>query len=185
MDKRFVIRMVYRTTLWVAVFAVVISLAAVPQLSAQTQDNQRVSPSQADPAQPPAMQRPETTPAEPKAEPDMNSQNPQQDIDRPKDQDQMKDQNRDQDRSRVSQGDRDRDTDQADVKAFDQFLDGHPEVAKELRSNPSLVDDQQFVSSHPGLQEFLESHPNVRKEIKAHPEAFMNKENKYDKQEQH
>ena len=179
MDKNFVIRTISRTTLWAAAFAVVISLAAVPQLSAQSQDNQRVTPSQAEPAQPPAMQRPETTPAEPKAEPDMNSQDPHQEMDQRKDQDQ--------DRSRVSQGDRDRDRDidQADVKAFDQFLDSHPEVAKDLRSNPSLVDDHQFVSSHPGLQEFLQSHPNIRKEIKAHPEAFMNKEKKYENQEQH
>ena len=112
------------------------------------------------------MQRPETTPVEPKAEPEINSQNPQ-DMDKSKDQD----------RSRVSQGatDRDRDIDQADLKAFDQFLDSHPEVEKDLRQNPSLVDDQQFVSSHPGLKEFLESHPKIRKEIKEHPEAFMNK----------
>lgn len=177
MEKNFVIRMISRATLWAVAFAVVIALAAVPQLSAQSQDNQRVSPSQAEPAQAPAMQRPETTPVEPKAEPEINSQNPTKDMDQSK--------NQDQDRSRVSQGDRDRDIDQADVKAFDQFLDSHPEVAKDLRGNPSLVDDQQFVSSHPGLKEFLESHPNIRKEIKAHPEAFMNKEKKYENHEQH
>lgn len=177
MDKNFVNRILSRATLWVAAFAVVISLAAVPQASAQSQDNQRVSPSQAEPAQSPAMQRPDTTPAEP----EMNSQNPKHDMDQTKDQDQ--------DRSRVSQGDadrdRNRDIDQADIKAFDQFLDSHPEVSKELRQNPSLVDDQQFVSSHPGLKEFLENHPKIRKEIKEHPEAFMNKENKYEHQEQH
>lgn len=184
MDKNLVIRILSRATLWVVAFAVVITLAAVPQVSAQTQDNQQVSPSQAEPAQPPAMQRPETTPVQPKAEqPDMNGQNQQQDIDKPKDQD------RDQDRSRVSTGDqdrdRDKDVDQADIKAFDQFLDSHPEVSKELRQNPSLVDDQQFVSSHPGLKEFLENHPKIRREIKEHPNAFMNKENKLEHQEQH
>ena len=179
MDNNFVIRSISRTSLWLAAFAVMISLAAVPQLSAQSQDNQRVSPSQAEPAQPPEMQRPDTTPVDPKAEPDMNSQNPQHEMD------QSKDQDRDQDRSRVSQGDADRDHDQADIKAFDQFLDSHPEAEKDLRQNPSLVDDQQFVSSHPGLKEFLESHPKIRREIKAHPEAFMNKEKKYEHQEQH
>lgn len=183
MDKNLVIRMIARGTLWAAAFAIVISLAAVPQLSAQSQDNQRVSPSQAEPAQPPAMQRPETTPVEPKAAPEMNSQNPQHEMD------QTKDQDRDQDRSRVSQGntdrDRDRDVDQADVKAFDQFLDSHPQVEKDLRQNPTLVNDEQFVSSHPGLKEFLESHPKIRKEITEHPKAFMNKENKYEHQEQH
>jgi hypothetical protein len=181
MDKNLVIRTISRATLWAAAFAVVISPAAVPQLSAQSQDNQRVSPSQAEPAQPPAMQRPDTAPAQPNAEPDMNSQNPQHDMDQRKDEDQ--------DRSRVSQGDtdrdRDRDIDQADVKAFDQFLDSHPEVAKDLQRDPSLVDDHQFVSSHPGLQEFLENHPNIRREIKAHPEAFMKKEQKYENHEQH
>ncbi len=180
MDKKFVTR----ATLWAAAFSLVVCLAVVPQVSAQGQHNQRVSPSQAEPAQPPAMQRPDTTPAEPKAEPEINSQNPQE-MDK-NDMDKTKDQDRDQDRSRVSQGqDKDGDIDRADIAAFDQFLDNHPEVAKDLRKNPALVDDQQFVSSHPGLQEFLQSHPNIRKEIKAHPEAFMNKEKKYEKQEPH
>jgi hypothetical protein len=177
MDKTFLIRLVSRATLWAAVLAFVVCLSVAPQASAQGQDNQRVSPSQAEPAQSPAMQRPDTTPSEPNAEPDMNSQNPQRDLER-KDQDQ--------DRSRVSQdNDRDRDIDKADVAAFDQFLDSHPEVAKDLRNNPSLVDDQQFVSSHPALKEFLENHPNIRKEIKEHPDAFMHKEKKYEQQEQH
>lgn len=177
MDKKLMVGIVSRATLWTAALSLVVCLVMMPGASAQAQDNQRVSPSQAEPAQPPAMQRPDTTPAEPKAEPDMNSQNPQQEMDQRRDQDQ--------DRSRVSQGDRDRDIDKADIAAFDKFLDSHPEVAKDLRSNPSLVDDQQFVRSHKALQEFLENHPNIRKEIREHPEAFMNKEKKYEQQEQH
>jgi hypothetical protein len=177
MERNFVIRIVSRATLWTAALSLVVCLVLVPGTSAQTnQDNQRVTPSQ-EPGQPPAMQRPETTPAEPKAEPEMNSPNPQQDIDRPKDQD------RDRDRSPVSQG-HDQDTTQKEVAEFDKFLDSHPEVAQELRSNPSLVNDHQYVSSHKGLQEFLEKHPEVREEIKKNPQAFMHKEKRYERQEE-
>lgn len=179
MDKNSVIRIVSRATLWTAALSLVVCLAPVPGASAQAQDNQRVSPSQAEPSQPPATQRPDTTPAEPKAEPEMNSPNPQQDIDRPKDQDR----DQDRDRSRVSQG-HDHDTTQKEVAEFDKFLDSHPEVAQELRSNPSLVNDHQYVSSHKGLQEFLEKHPEIREEIKENPQAFMGKENRFERKEE-
>ena len=45
----------------------------------------------------------------------------------------------------------------ADTTYFDQ----HPDVARKLRKDPTLIDNQQFVDSHPGLHEYLRDHPGV------------------------
>ena len=34
-------------------------------------------------------------------------------------------------------------------------MDSHPEIAEQLRKNPSLVNNQEFVENHPALQTFL------------------------------
>ena len=61
------------------------------------------------------------------------------------------------------------------VNRFDNgYLDEHPGVARQLGQNPALVDNPQFMASHPGLREYFENHPGVRAEIKAHPARFMN-----------
>ena len=53
-----------------------------------------------------------------------------------------------------------------ELARFDQFLDGHQEIAQQLRQDPSLVNDQNYVRGHPELQTFLQDHPGVREEIK-------------------
>jgi hypothetical protein len=70
-----------------------------------------------------------------------------------------------------------------ELKNFDKFLDSHPEIASDLQKNPSLVDDQSYVDKHPDLKEFLQSHSNVRREIKQHPGFFMQRERKFEKNE--
>ena len=77
----------------------------------------------------------------------------------------------------------DRDTTRQELARFDQFLDSHREIAAQLRKNPSLVDDQEFVKNHPALQTYLQDHPGVREEIKKNPKSFMQAENRYDRQE--
>ena len=66
---------------------------------------------------------------------------------------------------------------------MDRFMDSHPEIAEQLRKDPSLVDDKQFVENHPALQQFLADHPEVREEYKQHPEAFMHEEERFDRRE--
>ena len=63
----------------------------------------------------------------------------------------------------------------------DHYLDQHPEVSQQLSANPRLVDNRQYVDSHPGLHEFLATHRTARAEWKSHPKAFMNREEHYDK----
>jgi hypothetical protein len=66
---------------------------------------------------------------------------------------------------------------------FNQFLDNHQEVSDELRKNPSLVDDQQFVENHPALQQYLQQHPEIRAAVEQNPSAVMHQEEQYQRTE--
>jgi hypothetical protein len=72
------------------------------------------------------------------------------------------------------------DISRGELARTDNYLDQHPEVAKELSRNPKLVDDPRYVNNHPGLKDFLEDHPKVREDIKSHPNAFMKRYRKYE-----
>jgi hypothetical protein len=65
----------------------------------------------------------------------------------------------------------------------DEYLDHHPEVARDLKNNPGLIDNQQYVDSHPGLHEFLHTHPNIRHNFKEHPYRFEKREQNYEHHE--
>ena len=69
--------------------------------------------------------------------------------------------------------------DREEMANFDRFLDSHRETAEQLRKNPSLVDNGEFVKNHPALQTYLEDHPGVREQLKQDPNAFMQKEARY------
>jgi hypothetical protein len=49
-------------------------------------------------------------------------------------------------------------------------------VTQQLAGNPALVDNQQFMASHPSLREYFANHPEVRTELKEHPYQFMSRE---------
>src|SRR6266567_1017645 len=87
-----------------------------------------------------------------------------------------------------SQGDaqaapRDNDTTQGELASFDRFMDGHPEIAEQLRRDPSLVRNEDFVRDHRDLQEYLQQHPEVREEIRENPDRFMRQEQRFDRRE--
>ncbi len=70
-----------------------------------------------------------------------------------------------------------------ELARFDQFLDEHRPIGEELRRDPRLIDDQDYLQKHPELQRFLQDHPRVREEIKLHPDAFMHAEERFDRRE--
>jgi hypothetical protein len=90
-----------------------------------------------------------------------------------------------QDESRFDRNDSDRDREatRRELANFDQYLDRHREVAEQVRKNPSLVDNQEFLKDHPSLQSYLQDHPAVRQELKSNPNAFMREEARYDQHE--
>jgi phage-related protein len=77
--------------------------------------------------------------------------------------------------------DRDRGPDRQELAHFDQFLDSHHEIAEQLRKDPSLVNNDEFVRNHPALQSYLRDHPNTRQQIRDNPTAFMRQEDRYDR----
>jgi hypothetical protein len=81
---------------------------------------------------------------------------------------------RDEDRDRVHR---------EQLAHFDQFLDSHRETAEQLRKDPSLVDNEEFLRNHPALQTYLRDHPELREQIKSNPNAFMQQEARYDRRE--
>jgi hypothetical protein len=92
--------------------------------------------------------------------------------------------NRDRDAdARNTSPDRDRDADRRNAAQFDQFLDSHREIAEQVRKNPSLANDRQFVQSHPALQTFLQKNPEVRDDLRRDPNAFMHQEANFDRAE--
>ena len=48
----------------------------------------------------------------------------------------------------------------------------HPEVAGELKKDPNLINDPNYLAKHPELNNYLAQHPGIRREAEAHPESF-------------
>lgn len=70
-----------------------------------------------------------------------------------------------------------------ELRNFDEFLDRHPAIARDLRRDPSLVNNPQYLQQHPELQEFLQRHPGVREELRENPRAFLRREKRYERRE--
>ena len=70
-----------------------------------------------------------------------------------------------------------------EVAAFDRFLDGHPQIDRDLRQNPSLVNDSAYLAQHPALREFMQTHPRVREELGENPRRFMQRERRHERRE--
>jgi phage-related protein len=75
----------------------------------------------------------------------------------------------------------DRDTTRGELANMDRFFDSHPEIEEQLRKDPSLINNKQFVENHPQLQEFLQTHPGVREELNENPNAFMRQEERFER----
>jgi len=83
------------------------------------------------------------------------------------------------DRNRMN----DEDITRRELANMDRFLDGHPQIAQQLKNNPSLINNEEFAENNPDLQQFLQQHPGVREELRENPNAFMHEEQRFDRQE--
>jgi hypothetical protein len=72
-------------------------------------------------------------------------------------------------------------TNRSEFARFDRFLDSHPEIAEQVRRNPSLVDNREFVQNHPALQTYLQDNPGVRNQLRQDPNAFMQREGRFER----
>jgi phage-related protein len=87
------------------------------------------------------------------------------------------------DENRYDRRDTDDDADRRELANFDSFLDKHPEIAEQLRKNPALADDKEFRQNHPALQQFMQDHPGVRQQLEQDPNAFMRREDHFDRRD--
>jgi hypothetical protein len=78
----------------------------------------------------------------------------------------------------------DNDTRNSQIANMDRFLDSHPEIAEQLRKDPSLIRNDEFVTRHPALQEYLQQHPGIRGEFTENPNAFMRQEQRFNRREE-
>ena len=79
--------------------------------------------------------------------------------------------------------DRDSDLRGWQLSGLDQFLDSHPDLSEQLRKDPSLVNNEDFVENHPALKQYLQSHPEVREQLNQNPNAVMHQEQRFDRRE--
>jgi hypothetical protein len=66
---------------------------------------------------------------------------------------------------------------QQDIASFNRFLNDHPDVEKQLKANPYLINDPNFLSTQPALKAFLADHPQVRAQLQESPIDFVRREN--------
>jgi len=70
-----------------------------------------------------------------------------------------------------------------ELASFHQFLDSHREIAEQVRKDPSLCDNREFLRDHPALETYLRDHPAVREELMKNPTAFMQQEASFDRRD--
>jgi phage-related protein len=68
---------------------------------------------------------------------------------------------------------------EASTKSFGNYLETHPDVAKQLRKDPSLASNPAYLANHPELKQYLEDHLGVREEIHNNPKALFQREGRY------
>ena len=57
----------------------------------------------------------------------------------------------------------------SEVNQFHEFLQSHPRVSADLRTNPNLVNSKRYLDKHDDLAVFMKHHPSVKHELVNHP----------------
>lgn len=66
-----------------------------------------------------------------------------------------------------------------DLAEMETFLRKHKDIAKELRSNPVVVQDIHYLHHHGDLQKFFDQNPHIQTELQEHPRYFMQREDNF------
>jgi hypothetical protein len=61
------------------------------------------------------------------------------------------------------------------MEEFDRWMQKNPETREELRKDPSLLNNPDYVAKHPELQKFMDEHPRFREAARKNPEKMMHK----------
>jgi hypothetical protein len=63
---------------------------------------------------------------------------------------------------------------------LDAFLDSHPNIESDVEKNPGLLNDANYLNSHPDLKTFLGSHPAIQQQAAKNPQSLMHREEKFE-----
>jgi hypothetical protein len=72
-------------------------------------------------------------------------------------------------------------TKQSPIANFDTFLDANPAIEKDLKQNPSLLNDATYLANHPELKAFLSSNAAVSTAATNDPKALMHRLAKFER----
>jgi hypothetical protein len=67
------------------------------------------------------------------------------------------------------------------IASFDTFLDANPSIEKDLKQNPSLLNDATYLANHPALRAFLNGNAAVSAATTKDPKALMNRLERFEK----
>ena len=67
------------------------------------------------------------------------------------------------------------------IASFDTFLDANPSIEKDLKKNPSLLNDATYLANHPALKAFLNGNATVSAAATKDPKALMNRLERFEK----
>lgn len=67
------------------------------------------------------------------------------------------------------------------IASFDTFLDANPSIEKDLKQNPSLLNDATYLTNHPPLKAFLNGNAAVSAAATKDPKALMNRVERFEK----
>ncbi len=61
------------------------------------------------------------------------------------------------------------------VQGVDDYLASHPDAARDLHNDPSLIDNPNWLAEHPQVQTYMRDHPGVAAEAARNPAAVVNR----------
>lgn len=64
------------------------------------------------------------------------------------------------------------DIDTARLRTWQEFADSHSGIERALAYNPSLINDEHYLKSHPELDQFFQEHPDVKSAMADDPGNF-------------
>jgi hypothetical protein len=60
-----------------------------------------------------------------------------------------------------------------EAASFGQFLGVHANLAAQVSKDPTLLNNKEFMETHPELQDYLKSHPAAQAQLQHNPQAFL------------
>jgi hypothetical protein len=67
------------------------------------------------------------------------------------------------------------------IANFDTFLDANPAIEKDLKQNPSLLNDATYLGNHPELKAFLSSNTAISNAATSNPKALIHRLEKFER----